>query len=804
MPSDLRLATRTLAKNPAFAVTAVATLALGIGANTAIFSVVNQVLLNPAGVAGPNRVVAVRARYDKLALRSIPVSVPDFADVETSKSIFESAAVERDGDLNYTGQGVPQRLQGAAVSRGWFDVFGARPLLGRVFSAEEDTPQANQVAILSYAAWTRLFGRDAGVVGRTLELNQKLYRVVGVMGPEFRWPSRVDLWVPQGLAREAYQPDNRFNESFTCFARLSPGVSFAQAASYMGVLTNRLRHDGTRGGAYAQASAWGLFIVPFTDFVAGDTRTPLLVLLGAVGFVLLIACSNIAGLMLARASGRAREIAVRAALGARGWDLIRPALAESGLLAAAGAGLGLGVAYAGAQALLHLAPENAGVALAVRLEPRVLLFALLAAAVSAALFSLVPAFQISRLGRFHSLKEGGRGGASSLSRQRLRSGLVIGEVALALVLLVGAGLFLRSLARLQDVHPGFTGAGVMTAMLSLPPTQYGEPPKRAAFFTALVDRLSHLPGVTAAAVGVPIPFTTDNSASFNIEGRPQPPGDPGPHGDLRFVSPGYFAALKIPLLAGRFFTDADRAGSEPVMIIDENLARQYWPNENPLGKRMRQNKDWSTIVGIVGHVKHDSLASDTGKGTYYAPMFQRPLPLAYLLVRTDGDPARLASPLRQAVLSLDAKQPVHDLVTMESRVTASLGARRFVVTLLGFFAAMALLMAVLGLYGVISYAVSQRTQEIGIRMALGARPRQVLGLVIGQGMRLAAAGGLVGLAASLGFSRWLESQLFAVSPFDPLTFTAMAAVLVSAALLASTIPATRATRVQPSDALRYE
>lgn len=804
MPSDLRLAGRTLAKNPAFAVTAVATLALGIGANTAIFSVVNQVLLNPSGVSGPDRVVAVRARYDKLALRSIPVSVPDFADVDASKSVFDSAAVMKTLDLNYTGQAVPERLQGAAVSRGWFDVFRAHPLLGRVFSADEDTPQGSQVAILSYAAWTRLFARDAGVIGRTLELNQSTYRVVGVMGPEFRWPARVDLWVPQGLPREMFTPGYRFNESLTCFARLRPGVGFAQAASYMSVLNNRVYHDGTRAGAYAQASAWGMFVVPFTDFVAGDTRTPLLVLLGAVGFVLLIACSNIAGLMLARASGRAREIAVRAALGARGWDLIRPSLAESVVLASAGAALGLGVAYAGAQALLRLAPDDAAVTLAIRLDARVLLFALFAAVVSAALFSLVPAFQISRLGRFHSLKEGGRGGASSLSRQRLRSGLVIGEVALALVLLVGAGLFLRSLARLQNVSPGFDGSGVMSAMLSLPPAQYGQPEKRAAFYTALVDRMAHLPGVTSAAVGVPVPFTTDNSASFNIEGRPQPPGDPGPHGDLRFVSPGYFAALKIPLRAGRVFTDRDRAGSEPVMVIDENLARQYWPNENPLGKRMRQGKDWATIVGIVGHVKHDSLASDTGKGTYYAPMFQRPLPLAYLLVRTDGDPSRLAAPLREAVLALDTKQPVHDLVTMESRVAASLGPRRFVVTILGFFAAIALLMAVLGLYGVISYAVSQRTQEIGIRMALGAEPSQVLGLVIAQGMRLAAAGGVIGLVASFGFSRWLESQLFAVSPFDPLTFAAMAAVLIAAALLASYIPATRATRVHPSEALRYE
>ena len=804
MITDLRFAWRALAKNRAFALTAVTTLALGIGANTAIFSVINQVLLNPAGVANPDRVVAVRARYDKLALRSIPVSVPDFADVENSRTVFDSASILQDADLNYTGGDVPEHLQGAMVSYAWFDVFRAKPQLGRLFSREEDQPGANQVTILSDAAWTRLFARDAGVIGRSLELNQLPYRIVGVMGPEFRWPARVDLWVPQGLARDAYSPSNRFNESLTCLARLQSGVTFARATSFMRVLNDRVYRDGTRAGAYAQASGWAMFVVPITDFVAGDTRTPLLVLLGAVGFVLLIACSNIAGLMLTRASGRAGETAIRAALGAGRVALIRQIVSESLLLAGAGAAVGLAVAGAGARALLRLAPDNATVALKVRLDARVVVVAVLAAVVSAVLFSLAPAFQVLRLARFQGLGEGGRRSVSSMRRQRFGSGLGVGEVSLALVLLVGAGLFLRSLARLHNVSPGFDPGRVMSGLLSLPQAQYATPEKRLAFYTALIDRLSHFPGAVSAAVAMPVPFTTENSASFAIEGRPQLAGDPGPHGDLRFISPDYFATLRIPLRAGRFFTAHDRTGSEPVAIIDDYLAQQYWPNENPLGKRLRLGPAWSTIVGIVGHVKHSSLAVDSGKGAYYIPLFQRPLPAGYLLVRADGDPSPLVGAMRDRVQSLDPQQPVHDLVTMESRVAASLEARRFVVTVLGFFAAMALLMATLGLYGVISYAVSQRTNEIGVRMALGAHRQQVLRLVVGQGMRLALAGGLLGLAASILFSRWLASQLFTVSPFDPLTFVAVAAVLILAALLASYIPAARAARVDPANALRCE
>jgi predicted permease len=806
--SDARLAMRGLLKTPGFTSIALVTLGLGIGANTAIFSVVNQFLLNPAGVAHPSRIVVERVRYDKLAMASIPVSVPDFADVQKSTSLFASAALLGQGDFAYTGSGVPERLQGATVSLSWFDVFGAVPRLGRVFQANEDTPAGSQVVVLSFAAWKRLFGQDPGVIGRSIELNQRPYRIVGVMGPEFRWPANADLWTPLGLPPDAYNPQNRFNESYVAAARLQTGVTFERAKAFMQILNDRVRNDGTRAGAYAKDSQWAMFILPFTDFIAGDTKTPMLVLLGAVGFVLLIACSNIAGLMLARASGRSREIAVRAALGASRWDLIRKTMAESLVLAAGGSVLGLGLAFACVRGLLALAPADIPVALGVRIDGSVLAFTALASIVAGLLFGIAPAWQISRLDRFETLKDGGRSGSAGLRRQKLRAALVTAEVALALVLLVGAGLFLRSLASLEQVNPGFQPAGVVTATVALPNVRYGEPAKRAALYRSVLDRLAGLPGATIVAAGMPVPFSGNGgSASFNIEGRPSLPGDPGPHGDIGYVSAQYFAALKIPLRRGRVFTEADQPASEPVVVIDETLAKQYWPNEDPIGKHMRRGTraPWSTIIGVVGHVKHSDLSGDTAKGRYYYSLAQVPVPMATFLVRTSaGDPAGLGAGIRAAVQATDAALPVSNIKTLPDMVTASLTPRRFVVVLLSVFAGLALLMAVLGLYGVISYSVAQRTQELGIRLALGAQRSEILRLVIGQGMRLAGMGAACGLAVALLVSRMLRSQLFQMSPFDPLTFVATALVLIAAALAASYIPAYRATRVDPIDALRYE
>jgi predicted permease len=533
----------------------------------------------------------------------------------------------------------------------------------------------------------------------------------------------------------------------------------------------------------------------------------LLILLGAVGFVLLIACSNIAGLMLARSSGRSREVAIRAALGATRWHLVRQVMAESLVLSLGGAAAGLALAYGGIKGIVALAPATVPIALDVRLDPAVLFFTAGAAIAAALLFGIAPAWQMSRLDRYEALKEGGRAGTAGRARQRMRGGLVMGEVAIALVLLAGAGLFLRSLASIENVNPGFQPEGIITGSVALPSARYSEDARQVAFYRAVLDGLAAIPGVTTVAAALPVPFSNDGgSASFQIEGRPAAAGDPGPHGEISQVSPGYFGALKIALRRGRGFSDQDTAGSQRVAMVDETLAKQYWPDQDAIGQHIRNgsNSPWATIVGIVEHVKNSDLAGDQIKGRYYYPMFQRPSANATLVVRTQGDPGSAAGAIRAAVGAVDPTEPISQLRSMSGMVAASLAPRRFVVTMLAIFAAMALLMAVIGLYGVTSYSVAQRTQEIGIRMALGARRSEILGMVIRQGMWLTGGGALAGLAAALAFSRLLRSQLFQVSPFDPLTFGLTAVVLIAAELLACCIPAQRATRVDPMEALRHE
>ncbi len=807
MLRDIHLALRTLRRAPAFTLTTIAVLALGIGANTAIFGLVNQALLRPDGIVDPERVVAVRARYDKLNLLSIPVSVPDYQDVARGSQVFDCAAIMSGADFNYSSGDSPERLQGARVSQRWFDVFGARPLLGRTFRPEEDQPNANMVVVLAHAAWQRVFGADPGIVGRTILLNQKPYKVVGVMRDDFRWPRRVDAWAPLGLPAAAYSEENRFNESYTAVARMRPGVAFAQAEAFVRLAADRVRSRSDENGGYARDSRWTMFALPMTDFAARDTRTPLMVLMGAVGFVLLIACSNVAGLMVARAAARGREIAVRSALGASRLRLLRETMAESVVVAAGGALFGLVIAVAGTKLLLLTAPEEAIVGLGARVDLPVLLFTLVAAAVSALLSAAAPAWQAWRIAPFDQIKAGGRSATSGRGRQRFRAALVVGETALALVLLVAAGLLLRSFARLNEVSPGFDARGVMTARLSLPASQYDGDEKRAAFFRALLDRLSSAPGVSIAGVGLPMPFSGDGaSASFSIEGRVPGPGDPGPHGDIRYVTPGYFGALGIPVRAGRLFTDQDRAGSARVVVVDDNLAREYWPNESAIGKRMRNGSTapWATIVGIVGHVKHSDLAHDSGKGAYYYPLFQQAVPYGSIVVKTAGPLSGAAAAIRQAIHDVDPAQPVHHMVSMDDLVGASLAPRRFAMRLLAFFAAVALMMAALGLYGVISYSVSQRTPEIGIRLALGAQPREVAWLVLRSGFGLAAAGMALGGVGSLAAGRLLGSQLYGVAALDPATYAATIAILLGAAFLACRIPARRATRVDPLIALRTE
>jgi len=813
---DVRSGIRMMAKSPGFTAIAVLTLALGIGANTAIFSVINRLFLHPPGVKDPGTVVVQRVRYAKLGLKSIVVSVPDFAQVRDSKQIFQSAALESIAAFNYSTREFPERLLGAQVSWQWFDVFGARPILGRVFTPEEDRPNANHEIVLAYAAWQRWFGGDADIIGRSIRLNDQDYRILGVMPQGFGWPNpQIDLWVALGLAPGEFAVDNTFNENYFVVARLQPNVPFAQASAFMNILSDRVISDPR--STYAKDSQWGMFIVPLTTFVFGDLRTPVIILGGAVAFVLLIACANIAGLLLAKAAGRSKELAVRAALGASRSRLMIQTLTENVMLGLLGIIAGLIVARLGIRALLLAAPANLNAAaLDFPLDNYVLTFTVVLGLLAVLVFASAPAWHMSHSDPYDALRESGRSTTGSRARQRFRSFLVAGELALGLVLLAATGMLLKSLSRIGEVNPGFQPHGVMTAALALPQTRYDKPEKQIAFFRSVLDRLSSAPGIIAAGAGYPVPFTGSNdSASFRIEGRAVPPGDPGPWGDVRYVSPGYFTALGIPLLKGRLFNDADRRGSQAVAIIDENMARQYWPNDDPIGKEIRRNDSdpWAVVVGIVGHIRFTQLVGDdsssegsqsSSSGVYYFPNYQTEAPFAFLLTKSTGNPAALGDAIRRAVHDLDANQPVSDMKTMDARISESLGPQRFAASLLAVFAVLATALAAIGLYGLVSYGVAQRTNELGIRMALGASPGNILLMVLRESAQIGGLGAAVGIVGGLLMTRTISGILYGVSAYDPVSFVGSAILLIFVATAASYVPARRAVRVDPLVALRYE
>jgi predicted permease len=806
---DLRYAARGLRKSPAFVIVAILTLALGIGANVAVFAVMNAILLNPSGVPHPDNVVALRVKYTVGDLQNINISAPDFGDAVTGKHIFTSAAVLQNADYNYSaGEMTPERLVGAQVSWQWFDVFWARPYLGRMFRPEEDQPNANHEVILAYRTWKRRFGGDPNIIGRTLLLNQESYQVVGVMPPDFAWPNGAELWVPIALPSARYFDRRfRYNENLFAVARLRPEVTLQQANTYLHLRSaQQVISEGPN--SYGQASGWGMFSMPLIEFAAGDLRKPLLILLAAVGTVLLIACANIAGLQLARASGRQHEISVQIALGAGTGRLVQQALLESLLLGVFGVALGVVFAHYIIPLLLFLAPEALAENLAVHLGGSVLWFVAGAGVFCVLFCGTAPAWHITHTRWFQSLQEAGRSGGSSVARQRLRSALVVGEIALAMLLLVGAGLLLRSLKQVEQLNTGFDAHGVMTGALSLPPSVYKSDEQQSVFYAAAEQELKNIPGVANAAFADALPFSNNGgSSSFSIKSHPTGPNDPGPHGNIRSISPGYFQTLGIPLIRGRVFVPADRMKTDLVAIVDEVLARQYWPGEDPVGQQINfgGNSPWMTIVGIVAHAKSSSLESDTTEGFYYLPIAQQGVPMAGVMVQTRGtDPEGVATAMQAAIRRVDPGQPLYDLKTMEQRVDASLISRRFLVVLLSAFATIALLLAALGLYGVISYTVTLRTRELGIRMALGAGRREVLRLIVNKGMQLALLGLAVGLLTTLVAGRALSSLLYRVSLFNPLTLVITSALLLGTVFLASYLPARWAAGLDPLVALRDE
>ncbi|MEK6303160.1 MAG: ABC transporter permease [Acidobacteriota bacterium] len=805
---DLRYGVRTLIKSPGFTAVAVLALALGIGANTAIFSVVDAVLLRPLPYKNPDQLVLIWHAYPKINLPQASICPPCYLEYRDLTSSFEQVATTTGWNVNLTGAGEPERLQAARVSFNYFTTLGAEPIQGRTFLAEEDHPGSNRVVVLSHGLWVRRFGADPNIVGTTLALDGQSYTVIGIMPADFVVPPSVELWSPIAFTAEQLAADNHGNEYLTVIARMKPGITAGQSQAEMDTLAEQLRTQ-------FYGPNWGISVVPVREQLVGDIRPALLILLGTVGCVLLIACANVANLLLARASSRAKEIAIRTALGAGRWRIVRQLLTESVFLAILGGALGLGFAYLGLRGIVLDVPQNISTFLIgwkmIGLNSQVLGFTLLVSVLTGVIFGLVPAFHSSRPDLNESLKEGGRAGSEGGRRNFVRSVLVVFEVALALVLLVGAGLLIRSFSRLQEVNPGFNPRNVLSMQLTLPRSKYAENNQMSAFYEQALERIKALPGIQSAAFGTNLPMSGNNSSSsFSVEGLQVAPDESSPHGDPHMVSSDYFKTMEIPLLSGRYFSNADSRDSLPVAIVDETLANRYWPDQNPIGKRIAaffdskgEQLNWRTVVGVVKNVKRYGLDGKI-KEQFYFPQSQAPQRNMYLLARSTGEPSSLVGSIRDAIHEVDKDQPIFRVMTMEQVVSNSVAQKRFSMVLLLIFAGVALLLAAVGIYGVMSYSVTQRTHELGIRMALGAQSGDVLKMVVRQGMTITLIGVAIGLGGAFLATKVMATLLFGVGTHDPITFVAIPVLLAGVALVACFIPALRATRVDPMIALRYE
>jgi putative ABC transport system permease protein len=805
LSQDLRYGMRMLLKNPGFTIVAIIALALGIGANTAIFSVVNTVLLRPLPYKDPDRLVMVWEDNSKQGFPRDTPAAANYVDWRDQNNVFEGMAAMAEISFNLTGAGDPERVDGRRVSASLFSLLGVEPQLGRAFRPEEDRPGANHVVIMSHGLWQRRFGSDPGIIGKPINLNGKSFTVVGVMPRTFQFPTRKDqLWVPVAFdAKEAAQRGNHYLE---VIARIKPGVTLQQAQAEMTTIATRLQQQ------YPETNtSIGAVVTPLHEHVVGNIKPALLILLGAVAFVLLIACANVANLLLARAAVRQKEIALRLALGAGRTRLIRQFLTESVLLATFGGGIGLLLSILGLSVLKRFIPPNISQAQAITIDAKVLIFTVLVSLVTGLIFGLAPATQAANFNLNDTLKESGRDSAAGSRGNRIRGLLVISEVAVSFILLIGAGLLINSFLHLRNVDPGFRAERALTMKIVLPEVRYADNEQRGVFYRELIRRVETLPGVVSAAVATSLPLTeTGNSVGVSIEGRADPAPDRVPIVITRMISPRYFETMGIPLLKGRAFTEGDKADSPAVIVVSETTARTFWPGGDPLGKHLKvgfpstsANK-WLTVVGVVKDVRQYELVLEP-KPQMYLPFTQANFfePRA-LVVKTNLEPLSLAATVRKTVWEIDKDQPVSDIASMETIVSESVARQRFSMLLLGVFAGLALVLAAVGIYGVMSYSVAQRTHEIGIRMALGAQRSDVLKMTVGEGLRLVATGVVIGLGAALILSQVMSSLLFGVSANDPTTFITISLILVSVAVLASYVPALRATRVDPMFALRYQ
>ncbi len=796
---DLRYALRTLIRNPGFAFVSVLALALGIGANSAIFTVVNSVLLEPMHFYDAQRLVVMRERNLGLGFPEFSISPGNYRTFRDENHSFTGIAGIAGGNMNFVGSQEPERLRISRVSANFFDVLHARPALGRTFTPQENEMGADHVVILSYGLWQRRFGARTTVLGERMNLNGEMYTVAGVMPRDFDFPSRNDLWRP--LTMTASDWDRRGSHYLSGIGRLKPGATIESAAADLNTIAKRLQqaYPGSNKG-------WDTLLIGLQERVVGKVRPMMLTLLAAVGFVLLIACVNLANLLLSRSASRRKEIGIRGALGAGKARLIQQLLTESLVLSAFGTALGLALAWAGTRLLAQVDASILPRAAEISLDLRAMVVTTVIGVLTGILFGLAPALQMARADLQSSLREGGRGNSMGFRRNVMRSALVTGEVALALVLLSGAGLLMRSFYRLESVDPGFDARDVLTFHVNLPQARYPKDEQQVAFFNRALDGVRALPGVTSAGAASIFPLSgSDMIFSFTQVGKPPKP--PGQSDDAMYyaVTPGYFETMRIPLKAGRYFTAADGPNARHTTVISEALAKRYYPNENPLGQRLSlgTNDPGSEIVGVVGNVR-DSELETQGRVTIYQPETQSVFNSLFFAMRTAGDPETLISSVRTVFRNIDSELPLDAVGTVDSLVEKSLSQRRFGMLLMAVFAALALSLAMIGIYGVLAYSVNQATQEIGIRLALGAKRGDVLRLVLGYGATLIGAGVAIGVAVAFGAGRLLASQLFEVRATDPVTYGAVAAALALAGFAACVIPAMRAMRVDPIVALRNE
>jgi putative ABC transport system permease protein len=809
MKKDIQYALRQLFKHRAFSLIAILALALGIGANTAIFSVVNAVLLQPLPYRAPDELVWI---WGTNPLNDIPkenASYPDYVDWRQQAQSFQAmGGFAQTSPILTSGEGEPERLPGAFVIGDFFNVLGVEPALGRKFLPEENDAGKNRIVILSHALWQRRFGGDGKIIGQQITIGGNPHTIVGVMPAGFQDPipnasKPVQMWLPLPVSDS--MRNSRRGDFLDVIARLKPGAKLEMARAEMKGIAGRLEQQFPDTN-----TQWGVIVQPLHETLTGDVRPALLILLSAVAFLLLIACANVANLLLARASSRQREIAIRAALGASRGRVVRQLLTENIVLSLCGGVLGLLIAWWGIQALLALSPGNIPRLASIAIDRTVLVFTLGVSLVTGLLFGLVPAFTASRPDLNNTLKEGGRSSAEGAGGRRLRNALAVAEIALSLVLLVGAGLLIRSFIRLQEVRPGFNPQHLLCLDLSLPSAKYNENQEAVSFFDQLLASLAQQPGIQSAAVaaGLPLGGGADFLA-FSVEGRVLARTDRTPDAEARVVSPDYFKTMQIPLRSGRFLSDRDVPGQPDAVVVSETLVKKYFPGQDPIGKRLTfgdpQAKDaeWYTVVGVVGDVRGVSL-NEEPYGQLYTSYRQNPRRALTLVVQTAGEPTTMLGAVRERIWALDRQQPLYNVRTAEQVLEKSIARPRFNMLLITILASVALVLAAVGIYGVISYSVTQRTHEIGIRMALGASAADVLKLVVGQGMLLAGIGVILGLVAAFGVTRIMATLLFGVTATDPVTYFGLALLLSLIALVACYVPARRATKVNPVNALRAE